>query len=142
MQFHITGLKRADLSKQFVLEALRFIFQNLSAKKIRTNKSSLVVAFVSEKSITELNARFLKKNKPTDVLSFSPTEKDSLGELAVCCNLKRAASRGWSQQEEVFFLLLHGVLHLLGYSHEQGGAKARQMFRLQDHIFQQWKPPS
>ncbi len=43
---------------------------------------------------------------------------------------RQAAERGLSVDEEVKRLLIHGVLHLLGHDHEQGGAAAKQMWRL------------
>ena len=138
MTFHLTGLKISGLSEQFVLQSLEFIFNSLETRTITSDRKSLTVTFLSEKSIKELNFRFLGKNKPTDVLSFSPTEEDSLGELAIYCDSKRAAHQGLTAEEEVFYLLAHGILHLLGYNHENGGKEAKQMYSIQDDIFQEW----
>ena len=138
MTFHLTGLKISGLSEQFVLQSLEFIFKSLKARKIVSNKKFLTVAFLSEESIKELNFRLLGKNKPTDVLSFSPTEENSLGELAICCDSKRAAHQDLTVEEEVFYLLAHGILHLLGYNHENGGKDAKRMYGIQDDIFQKW----
>ena len=141
MRFYITGLQTTKLSREFVLQSLKFIFAALKDREItvKSGCKSLLVAFLPEKSIQKLNFQFFNKNKPTDVLSFSPTEKDSLGELAVYCNEKRATRQGLTLREETFYLLLHGVLHLLGYNHESGGRKARQMYNLQDDIFKEWQ---
>ena len=138
MTFHLTGLKISGLSEQFILQSLEFIFKSLKARKIISNKKFLTVAFLSEESIKELNFRFLGKNKPTDVLSFSPTEENSLGELAIYCDSKRAAHQDLTVEEEVFYLLAHGILHLLGYNHENGGKEAKRMYGIQDDIFQKW----
>ena len=138
MTFHLIAVKRSGLSQQFVVQSLEFIFKSLKAQDITSDKKSLTVAFVSEKSIKELNFRFFSKNKPTDVLSFSPTEEGSLGELAVYCDSKRAVRQGLTEEEEIFYLLLHGILHLLGYSHEEGEEPARQMYAIQDGIFEKW----
>ena len=114
-----------------------------SKKQIEKNflkleqKKSLTVIFLSEKSIQELNFKFRGKNKPTDILSFAPTEKESLGELALYCDPKRASRLELTVREETFYLLLHGVLHLLDFNHEKE-PQASQMYAIQDTIFQQW----
>ena len=141
MRFYVTGLQTEKLSKEFVLQSLKFIFEALKSRKItvKSGSKSLTVAFLSEESIQKLNFQFFGKNKPTNILSFSPTEKGSLGELAVYCDPKRAARQGLTLKEETFYLLLHGVLHLLGYNHEAGGRQARRMYDLQDDIFKEWQ---
>lgn len=167
MEFHLIGLSKARLSKKFVSESLEFIFNSLKSKKTANllshqsknsasnyprekkklsrkidllkikQKKSLTVVFLSKKSIQELNFKFRGKNKPTDILSFAPTEKESLGELALYCDPKRAAHLGLTVKEETFYLLLHGALHLLDFSHEKE-PQASQMYAVQDDIFQQW----
>ena len=168
MKFHIIGSSKARLSKKFLVESLEFIFKSLKSKKTANillhqskisasnhskkknkpigkidllkikQKKSLTVVFLSKKSIQELNLKFREKNKPTDILSFAPTEKESLGELALYSDPKRAARLGLTVKEETFYLLLHGVLHLLGFSHKKE-PEASQMYAVQDAIFQQWK---
>jgi probable rRNA maturation factor len=66
-----------------------------------------------------LNRRFLRKNFPTDVLSF-PSSNGTAGEMAI--SLDRAAAQaagfGHSVEEELRILMLHGLLHLAGMDHE------------------------
>ena len=100
--------------------------------------------FVSSLEIRKLNKKFLKKNKATDVLSFSPIDENSLGELVLCVEKieQQAKDHKISFEEEMAYLLLHGLLHLLGYHHEKGGASARKMYQIQDEIFSQWQQHS
>ena len=100
-----------------------------------------MISFVSSKNIQNLNQNFLKKNYVTDILSFSPSEKDSFGELALCGEqiISQAKDHKLTVKEETAYLILHGFLHLLGYHHEQGGKLAKQMYEIQDEIFHKWQ---
>ena len=143
MQVELTGEQSAALQKGFVLRAVGFIQQKLEKKGhiFSMNNSSLVIACVSEASMKRLNRQFRGKNQATDVLSFAPVEEGSLGELALCISQieKQASSHGLTVEEEAFYLILHGILHLLGYDHESGDQKAKEMYALQDGIFEEWK---
>ncbi len=96
----------------------------LSAAKINKIKTdilgkdySLSIAFVSEKKSQELNKQYRKKDKPTNVLSFSLRENE--GELVLCSSLIRreASNIGKTFVEWLGFLVIHGMLHLKGHEH-------------------------
>jgi probable rRNA maturation factor len=96
----------------------------LSARKIETIKKdilgksySLSVAYVSESKSQEINKKYCKKNKPTNVLSFSLRE--NFGELVLCKPLitLEAKKIGKTFGEWTQFLVIHGMLHLKGYEH-------------------------
>ena len=69
----------------------------------------------NDAELQKLNARFLGKDYPTDVLSF-PSEND----IAISLQRARAQAKKWkhSTEDELRILMLHGVLHLLGMDHE------------------------
>ncbi|MCJ8277720.1 MAG: rRNA maturation RNase YbeY [Bdellovibrionales bacterium] len=107
----------------------------ISSHKIK--KSELTLAFVEKSHIKKLNKQFRGKNKPTDILSFDGFEPGELGELVLCGDIVdlQAKEHKLGKNEELGYLLIHGVLHLLGYEHEKGGAEEKKMFALQDQIF-------
>ena len=96
---------------------------------------------MSSLEIKKLNKKFLKKDKTTDILSFSSIEENSLGELVLCVEKikQQAKEHELSFKGEISYLLLHGLLHLLGYHHEKGGTSAKKMYQIQDEIFNQWQ---
>ena len=104
------------------------------------HKKSIIIVYVTSKNIKKLNRDFRSINKSTDILSFESLEKKSeLGELVISpVDVKKnAAHNGWSFQRELKYVLLHGVLHLLGYDHiPEESLQARRMYALQDKIFQ------
>jgi probable rRNA maturation factor len=87
--------------------------------------TSLSVLLTNDAEIHELNRDYRKKDRPTDVLSFSQYEGGGLragplGDivLSIETTTRQAEEKGWSLEEEAAFLLLHGLLHLLGFDHE------------------------
>ena len=145
MKVEVVNFTKSRLvSQKDVKASLAFFEKALIRKKILNSKTAgnkLAVAFVSSSEIKKLNRKFLKKNKATDILSFSPVEETSLGELVLCVEKikPQAKEHGLSFKEEMSYLLLHGLLHLLGYHHEKGGDPARKMYQIQDEIFNQWQ---
>lgn len=93
------------------------------------------LGFVTEKEIRRLNAKYRKKNRVTDVLSFSDGEAGALGEILICYPQadRQAKIAGHSKRKEVLFLFIHGLLHLFGFDHERK-ADAVRMFSLQTRI--------
>lgn len=107
-------------------------------KKILTRfgnlDKTLSVQFVSEKKIRELNKKYRGIDKVTDVLSFGLDGED-LGDIFVCYSQikKQAKSYGVSVKEEMVRMLTHGILHLLGFNH-QNKSDEEKMFGLQEKI--------
>jgi probable rRNA maturation factor len=93
------------------------------------------VRLVGQAPMIRLNSKYRGKRAPTDVLSFvapKPFLKQGvLGELVICLPVmkKQARQQGHSAEDELKILLIHGLLHLLGFDHEKGSAQARKMAR-------------
>jgi len=91
-----------------------------------------------DRELLRLNSQFLAKDYPTDVLSFpSPDEGEELGELAISSDraFEQAAEFGHTVEDEIRILMLHGVLHLMGYDHERDrGRMARQETKLRKQL--------
>lgn len=90
----------------------------------------------------ELNLQYREKDKPTNVLSFPadiPAEilpmldARPLGDLVICIPvvLQEAEQQQKDAQDHFSHLLVHGILHLLGYDHELGDAEAEEMEALE-----------
>lgn len=89
--------------------------------------AGVTIAFVSDRSIRELNRRFRETNRVTDVLSFPSDQNEVesafskvLGDIVVSVDRAKAQSEehNLSFDEEIAELILHGLLHLKGYDHE------------------------
>jgi probable rRNA maturation factor len=105
-------------------------------KKKSLAKSELVVVLVTSGEMKRLNYLYRKKNYATDVLSFESADPDCLGELVICLPVIRAQSKrtGLGERGELGYMIVHGVLHLLGYDHEKPADEAK-MFHLQDRLY-------
>jgi len=126
LQIEVNAATKPSVSRNVLEEVFRAFLSEMHVHK----KSSVSVAFVSEKEIQKLNKKYRKKNKPTDVLSFSEVEKfplaslkkspSYLGEIAICSVVakKQAEEKKHSFRKEVEILTVHSMLHLLGYDHK------------------------
>lgn len=105
--------------------------------KVLKGASHISLVFVSTKEMKQLNKTYRGKNRATDVLSFAPTEPGSLGELVFSLSVlqSQAEEHGLSLNMELGYMVLHGVLHLLGLDHERSVSEAKRMFRIQDKVF-------
>ena len=77
-------------------------------------------------SIQALNKQYRGKDAPTDVLSFNWDHPEVLGQLIISVERaqEQANELGQSLDEELQFLFTHGLLHLLGYDHEDPADEA------------------
>ena len=109
---------------------------------VEQSQAELSVALVNNREIRKLNAKYRQKDHPTDVLSFPaanelPMGVRLLGDVVISVEKaeEQAKQRGRTLNEETVTLLIHGVLHLLGYDHERSAKDARIMGRLEKKIY-------
>tara|TARA_B100000315_G_scaffold260401_1_gene321443 strand:+ start:3147 stop:3635 length:489 start_codon:yes stop_codon:yes gene_type:complete len=94
----------------------------------------LSVLLINDRAMRALNAQYRGKNQATDVLSFpQPASQDGVAHLIgdVVISLQTATRQAQERQstlhEEIVRLLVHGILHLLGYDHERSPQEFRRM---------------
>jgi probable rRNA maturation factor len=128
-------------------------------KAARAGEAELSLVLVSDRRMRLLNQRYRKKNRSTDVLAFpllerclpkssqlrkpqapsggmSHAQPTLLGDVVISLPTakRQAAALGHSLRDEVTRLLIHGVLHLLGYDHERNARDALRMARRERKI--------
>jgi len=103
---------------------------------LREVDAELTVTLCNDAEIHRLNRDYRGKDRPTDVLAFAmregpriPGDEAVLGDVVISLETaaRQARDHRVSAAEEVRMLLIHGVLHLLGYDHERSPADARRM---------------
>lgn len=118
-----------NLAKERVKEEfLKKVAETVLGKK----KFDLSVALVGQARIKELNIRYRKANGPTDVLSFSYGDS---GEIILCLPVVKQNAKKYnvSFESELARILIHGILHLLGYDHEKGEKGAAIMRKKEEY---------
>lgn len=114
-------------------------------------QSDLSILLVDEPTMEQYHIRFMDLPGPTDVLSFpmdelrAPLEHEEaprglLGDIVLCPAVteRQAAENGRRPDDEAEYLLVHGLLHLLGHDHADPDEKA-VMFALNDKIIAAWQ---
>ena len=94
----------------------------IALQKTRRKRATLTVLLTDDETLRALNQRFRRKNKPTNVLSFpaAPNGEAYLGDVALAYGVAREEARAAGKRfvDHATHLVVHGVLHLLGYDHE------------------------
>jgi probable rRNA maturation factor len=107
------------------------------------HESELSVLFTDDKTISGLNQRYLGRHGPTDVLAFPMLNGSSfpfatalLGDVVISVDTAAAESvrLGEVLERTIFRLLIHGILHLLGYDHDKSPREAARMTREQNRL--------
>jgi probable rRNA maturation factor len=111
---------------------------NKLLKGLDCGEKELSLTFVDDESIQQLNRQFLDRDRSTNVLSFSLQEgqygninPDVLGDIIISVDTAMRDSRkeNLTLDEEIDFLIIHGLLHLLGYNHEHTSKEESRKMR-------------
>lgn len=119
----INNLTNFTVDKKFLTGVAKIVLKGENRER-----ENISIAFVSSDEIKKLNQKYRKKNKPTDVLSFGKTLdfKSDLSEIVICPEVVK------KNNEELAKMLVHGILHILGYEHEKSEKEAKEMEKKQE----------
>lgn len=136
MGVEIKNLTKTKVSDDFLLRVVLYVLE-----QEQKQGAKFAIALVEPPVIQYLNKTYRKQNSITDVLAFSQgdvktrepsesVEEDYLGDLAICLQAVENNSKEYKVPfiQELTRVLIHGILHLLGYEHEgeQGQDKLMQ----------------
>ncbi|MBA9083025.1 MULTISPECIES: rRNA maturation RNase YbeY [Bartonella] len=128
-----------DVLYDITTKALTTTMHHLSLNKVT---SELSLLFTNDDHIAQINAQWRFQNKPTNVLSFpafplkvGQSPKPMLGDIIIAREtiMREAKEEGKSFQDHLTHMIVHGLLHLLGYNHETND-EANQMETLEREI--------
>ncbi len=122
----VNNLAKKKVSAVFLKKVAKIILKGENVRKER----ELSIVLIKPAIIKKLNQKYRKKNQPTDVLSFKEDESlAELGEIVICPEevKKNAKKLGSTFKKELTFVLIHGILHLLGCDHELDKTEAKKM---------------
>lgn len=140
----INNLTKVRINEKFLKKIAQKVLKSPSFVKTQACKKAsedkekkefeLSIVLVGPKTIQKLNKKHRKKNRPTDVLSY--TYNNTSGEIVICPKVvkKNAKKFGQSFEKELTRVLIHGILHLLGGDHEGSLAKAKKMEEKQNYF--------
>jgi probable rRNA maturation factor len=120
-EIEIRNLTRGQLPSRFILKTAKKIKYFAGLKRSVWFELTLL----GEAKMAHINRKWRKKDKATNILSFGAREAfpglpDFLGEIFLCPEIIKKESKrlGLSFEKELTRLLIHGILHLVGYSHK------------------------
>ena len=124
----------------------KVIKRTLKMEKVK--KAIFTIIFIDDDFMQTLNKKYRNINRTTDVLSFAFEDNDK-----ICYNIRQlgqifisipkmqeqAKDYGHSEKRELAFLVVHGLLHLLGYDHTLGIQEEKEMFEKQELVLNEFK---
>jgi probable rRNA maturation factor len=131
---------------------VEILIQNNTPKKIEKSKltsivdkviraelgdrdiGTLNILLTDDSEIESINKKFRHKDEPTDVLSFQyGLEEETIGDIVISLDRISEQAAGFenSFEEELYYILIHGVLHVLGYTHHGYDDEGEEIFDLQ-----------
>lgn len=140
----VHNLTKSQIDEDF----LKKIAENVLKEEGIEGEMGLSIILVSPRRIKELNKKYKKENRITDVLSFGqesnsrslkfpslPNEGLELGDVVICLSEVKKSARKFSSsfKEELALVLVHGTLHLLGYDHEKSDKEAEKMRKKEEY---------
>jgi probable rRNA maturation factor len=141
MNIHIENRQKAA---NLDLRRIRRVVHKLK-EVLSCSNQEISLLFVDNKQIREINRQYFNRDHPTNVISFSMREGDCghinphlLGDIVISAEraLEDAVTGNLPINDEIDFLLIHGLLHLLGYQHENvDHIEAIKMREKEDAVF-------
>lgn len=115
----VHNLTKSQIDEDFIKKISRKVLKG------EGKEENISLVFIGSERMRELNERYRGKNRVTDVLTFG----EDLKEIVICLSeVKKNARRFKSSfNKELALVLVHGILHLLGYDHEKSEKKAEKM---------------
>ncbi len=121
---------------------------SFTLKKEKVDKPIVNIILVDNKKIHEINKKYRKIDRETDVISFALEDEDSminassyriLGDIYVSIDKAKAQAKEYhhSFKRELCFLVVHGLYHLLGYDHETK-EEEKIMFQKQEEVLNEF----
>jgi len=126
---NLTTIK-TEIDEEFLKNIVKKILEE------KKKKLNLSIALIGPNRMKKLNKRYRGKNRVTDVLAFP---NQGLEEIVICLRevKKNAKKFNSTFKKELTKVLIHGVLHLLGYDHEKGEREREEMKKEENYYLLQ-----
>ncbi len=137
MEYSVNNLTNFNVDEVLIEKCIKE-----TCKKLKVKNKIVSIVFIDNKEIKKINKTYRNIDKETDVISFAFDDEDTLksdilGEIYISVDKiqSQAEEYGHSIMREMAFLLVHGLLHLLGYDHMKKEDE-EVMFKLQEDILE------
>lgn len=142
MVIEVTNTSGQVVQESHVASLLAFAMDQLELNP----DCDLNVGFIDDEYMSELHVKWMDEPGTTDVLSFPMDMPESKGDAVILGDIMisptsaaaQAKVAGHSSEHEIYILATHGLLHIIGYDHDEP-EKERIMFALQEEIVENWK---
>ena len=131
-----------DLNEERVKSLLTHVLQEEGIE----DEWALAIQFIDDQTMQSAHVEFMDIDEPTDIMTFPYATEDDVwgddqagGDLMISVDRARlnAAEAGWTELEELYFLVAHGLLHLMGWDDHSDGDRTNMLAR-QRQLLESW----
>ncbi len=127
-----------------VLPGIETILEAVPARTLalegRGAPGAIAVVLTTDEHLQELHHRHLQDDSPTDIMTFpySSEGEPVSGDIVISVDraAEQAAAEGWSLEDELVFIVIHGVLHLCGWDDQDDASRSRMLARQREIMTQ------
>lgn len=120
------------------------LLRHALAQECQTGSWHFAIRFVDDRDMAQLHNTWLDDPSPTDIITFAyePDDDAPGGDIVISVETaaRNAVDAGWRLLDELDFLMLHGLLHVLGWN-DQSGTGRSAMLERQHELLAMWKSP-
>ena len=138
MKIELINNTKTKINKKKLL-----LFLNQIAKKVIPRSQTVNVVITTDAQIKKINKIYRKKDQVTDVISYCVNDDDfvsehdnTYGEIFIAYNVAKKQARELDRSilQQIVFLFVHGLSHVLGYDHEKSTAEAAKMLKKEKEL--------
>ena len=142
MTIEVTNTSGQLVPRDEIISLLTFAMGELKLNK----ECDVNVGFIEDEFMSELHIKWMDEPGTTDVLSFPMDMPETEGEVVTLGDIMispveaaaQAKIAGHSSEHEIYILVTHGLLHIIGYDHAEP-EEERKMFALQEELVENWE---
>ena len=130
-----------QIDEEVNIEKIENVCKKIILEEYQDGDFELNILLSDNETIKEYNSNFRGKSTPTDVLSFEYGLKENIiGDIVISIERIKEQAENFNNsfEEEFFYILIHGVLHILGYNHKETDEKEEKMFEIQKKYFNKY----
>lgn len=137
MTININNQTKKEINEKKIERIVKYIIK----EEFKDGDFELNILLTDNQTIEKYNLNYRGKSGPTDVLSFEYGLKEKIiGDIVISVEQINNQSKQFNNtfEEEFFFILIHGVLHILGYEHTDTYNQEEEMFKIQNKYFKKY----
>lgn len=147
IEHHVTIDSQIETPDAITEDSVRLLLDHVLESEGANEPWELAIQFVDDATMQAAHVEFMDIDEPTDIMTFPYSDEDDVwgdaqrgGDLIISVDRARSHAHlvEWREEDEIFFLITHGILHLLGWDDHTEDDRTRMLAR-QKELLDSWE---